>query len=60
LYKSSEEVRTDPIVQRVLNLAETSKIPRIKDIIGVALEKITNYNSLNNKEQVVALIDEVV
>ena len=58
-YKRQPEVKSDLIVQRVLNLAETSRIPRIKDIIGVALDKITNYNSLDNKEQVVALIDEV-
>ena len=63
-YKSAENeeansVETDPFVKRVLNLAETSKIPRIKDIIGIALDKIGTYNDLNNKEQVVALIDEV-
>lgn len=49
----------DPIVKRVLNIAETSKIPKIKEIIGIALDKIGTYNDLNNKEQVVALIDEV-
>ncbi len=59
-YKSSDPQaqQEQDLIQRVLNLAETSKIPKIKDIVGIALDKITNYNSLNNKQQVVALIDE--
>jgi hypothetical protein len=32
---------------------------KVKDLIGRALNKIGAYNNLNNKEQVVALIDEV-
>ena len=62
-YKTADgkniPVQPDPFVLRIKNIAETSKIPRIKDIIGVALDKIGTYNDLNNKEQVVALIDEV-
>lgn len=59
-YKSQETTSsTDPYVERILNIAETSKIPKIKEIIGIALDKIGTYNDLNNKEQVVALIDEV-
>jgi dihydropyrimidine dehydrogenase (NADP+) len=60
-YKSKDNTlrdTTDPYVERILNIAEKSKIPKIKDIIGVALDKIGAYNDLNNKEQVVALIDE--
>jgi len=56
--ESSAPNTTDPYVERILNIAEKSKIPKIKDIIGVALDKIGTYNDLNNKEQVVALIDE--
>lgn len=60
-YKSerNDEPGEDPFVKRVLNIAETSKIPKIKEIVGIALDKIGTYNDLNNKEQVVALIDEV-
>lgn len=56
---SSSSSDEDPFVKRVLNIAETSKIPRIKEIVGLALDKIGTYNDLNNKEHVVALIDEV-
>lgn len=59
-YKSADSSEIDPYVKRVMNIAETSKIPKIKDIIGIALDKIGTYNDLNNKEQVVALIDEVI
>jgi dihydropyrimidine dehydrogenase (NADP+) len=34
-------------------------IPGVKDMIGLAVPRIGTYNDLNNKEQVVALIDEV-
>lgn len=60
VYKSQQnEGGVDPYVQRVLNIAEKSKIPKIKEIVGLALDKIGTYNDLNNKEHVVALIDEV-
>lgn len=36
-----------------------AEIPKIRDVIGKALPKIGAYNNLNNKEQVVALIDDV-
>ncbi|XP_058443481.1 dihydropyrimidine dehydrogenase [NADP(+)] [Malaya genurostris] len=32
--------------------------PKIKDVLGVALDKIGSYKSLDNKKQVVALIDD--
>lgn len=35
-----------------------NSIHNIKDIIGKSLSKIGTYSELNNKEQVVALIDE--
>ncbi|KAH8366976.1 hypothetical protein KR200_012090 [Drosophila serrata] len=33
-------------------------VPRIKDLIGAALERIGPYNKLDNKQQKVALIDD--
>lgn len=38
---------------------EQIAIPKINEIVGKALEKIGAYNSLDNKKQVVALIDDV-
>ena len=40
------------------NVVPPEKVPKIKDIIGRALDKIGTYNDLTHKEQVVALIDE--
>ena len=42
----------------VLKIIESFKVSKVKDLIGSALDKIGNYGDLNNKEQVVALIDE--
>ena len=44
---------------RVLNVVEKERIKQVKDVIGQALDKIGAYANLNNKEQVVAMIDEV-
>ena len=41
-----------------LNYDKNKKYSRIRDVIGSSLSKIGTYNDLNNKEQVVALIDE--
>ena len=41
-----------------LNYDKSKKIPSVKDVIGRALSRIGTYADLNNKEQVVALIDE--
>lgn len=38
--------------------SDSKPVPKIKDQIGRALPRIGNYNSLNNKEQAVALVDE--
>ncbi|WAR22886.1 DPYD-like protein [Mya arenaria] len=35
------------------------QVPSVKDVIGRALDMIGSYGDLNNREQVVALIDEV-
>ncbi len=45
--------------EKLVNKIESDKIHKIKDIIGLALDKIGPYQKLNNKEQVVAIIDEV-
>jgi hypothetical protein len=58
--QSSQLSEQPSIESRLLNLAESSKIPLIKEIIGLAIDKIGAYNDLNNKEHVVALIDEVI
>eukprot|EP00128_Syssomonas_multiformis_P018449 Colp12_sorted_trinity150504_noHs@28936 len=34
------------------------KIPKVGELVGRALPRITTYNELNNRQQVVALIDE--
>jgi len=44
--------------KKIVNYEKTRKIQTVKDVIGVALSKIGTYNDLNNKEQVVAIIDE--
>lgn len=36
-----------------------SELPVSKDLVGKALPRIGAYNRLDNKEQVVAIIDEV-
>lgn len=36
-----------------------AKIPKVNDVIGKALPKIGAYKQLDNKKQVVALIDDV-
>jgi len=38
--------------------APNRKVPSVKDQIGKAVPRIGNYNSLNNKEQVVALVND--
>lgn len=40
-------------------LEPTIDIPTVKDVIGRSLPMIGTYNQLNNRQQVVALIDEV-
>lgn len=40
-------------------LQPTTDIPTVKDVIGRSLPMIGTYNQLNNRQQVVALIDEV-
>lgn len=47
-----------PVVVRPAN-GPTKPIPTVQDMIGKALPLIGAYNDLDNKQQVVALIDEV-
>uniref|UniRef100_A0A1I8BYP7 dihydropyrimidine dehydrogenase (NADP(+)) n=1 Tax=Meloidogyne hapla TaxID=6305 RepID=A0A1I8BYP7_MELHA len=37
---------------------QPKKVPKIKDMIGTALDKVGAYNDLDNSQQVVALIDD--
>lgn len=37
-----------------------NKAPALKDVIGVALKHVGPYKKLDNKKQVVALIDDVI
>ena len=41
------------------NVVPPNKVAKVQQMIGKALDRIGTYNDLNNKEQVVALIDEV-
>lgn len=49
----------DNLVETMRSSPETiTAIPSIKDVIGKALNYIGTYKDLNNKEQVIALIDD--
>ena len=56
--KLNETVKNDTQQYKQLNYDKNKKYQSVKDIIGSSLSKIGTYNDLNNKEQVVALIDE--
>jgi dihydropyrimidine dehydrogenase (NADP+) len=38
----------------------SKEIPSVQDIVGRSISKIGTYNDLNNRQQVVAIIDEVI
>ncbi|XP_031556809.1 dihydropyrimidine dehydrogenase [NADP(+)]-like [Actinia tenebrosa] len=48
---------TPPAKTRTL-VKQSKPTPSVKDIIGLALDKIGNYGDLDNKQQVIAKIDE--
>lgn len=54
--KQSKDISALPAPQRPLS-APVRNIVSVRDVIGQALPMIGTYNDLNNKEQVVALID---
>ena len=56
-YKANNELQAD--LNGTKSVIDPSKVSKISSIIGKALDRIGTYNQLNNKEQVVALIDEV-
>lgn len=56
--KSNETAKNDTEQYKKLNYDKNKKYQSVRDIIGSSLSKIGTYNDLNNKEQVVALIDE--
>jgi len=53
-----EDVEAKMMTGRTVNSPQR-EVPQIKDVIGRSLPHIGTYNQLSNKEQVVALIDEV-
>lgn len=58
-YKNKPTIdESDLEVDKTINYDKNKKLKTVKEVIGAALEKIGTYNDLNNKEQVVALIDE--
>lgn len=58
-YYKSESNGSSPVAKhRKINVAPKEAIPKVKDVIGAAVDRIGAYGQLNNKEQVVALIDE--
>lgn len=62
-YKRQAEVNVEKDEQpkeSKKNVLSAEQVKKVKDFIGAALDKIGNYNDLNNKEHVVALIDEVI
>ena len=59
-YKNSPTIDEKEINNHeAVNYDKNKKFKTVKEVIGSALSKIGTYNDLNNKEQVVALIDEV-
>jgi dihydropyrimidine dehydrogenase (NADP+) len=40
--------------------AKEGKVPAVADLLGRALDRIGNYNDLNSKEQVVALVNDAL
>ena len=58
-YKNADILEQKETTDKNLIVINSDKVMKLKDVIGRALDKIGAYNQLNNKEQVVALIDEV-
>lgn len=40
-----------------LNFVDPIKVPKLCELIGIAKPRVSNYNSLDNSQQVVALVD---
>eukprot|EP00053_Salpingoeca_punica_P017020 m.162712 g.162712 ORF g.162712 m.162712 type:complete len:1037 (-) comp17096_c0_seq1:101-3211(-) len=61
-HKSKEDLLSEEKVKAVQSIrpapAPAAQPPTIKDVLGVALPTIGTYGDLDNKQQVVALIDE--
>ena len=58
VYKRQAELNVEE-KETKKNVLSAEQVKKVKDFIGAALDKIGNYNDLNNQEHVVALIDEV-
>lgn len=46
-------------IRKPVSNGEPNKVIRVNDIIGNSLKRIGTYKNLDNKQQVVALIDDV-
>lgn len=57
VYKQQTELNVQE-EETKKNVLSAEQVKKVKDFIGAALDKIGNYNDLNNTEHVVALIDE--
>lgn len=50
---------TNPLLEELNLLSDNGKgVEKLQDIVAIATNKISTYNSLDNKQQVVALIDQ--
>jgi len=58
--KADDDLLADKYQPKVLRPANVPsvKVPMIKDVVGLALPMIGTYNQLDNKQHVVALIDD--
>ena len=58
-HKISTGPFTDADIGGIRNTRTPDEVPKIDQLVGSALSMIGTYNQLNNREQKVALIDEV-
>lgn len=56
---SSLPVKNGPLEKTRPAPEPVRPVPSVQEVIGKALPHITNYKKLDNKKQVVALIDDV-
>lgn len=59
LNEPTAETKPQTLVDE-LNLIETDTAPKLQDLVGLSNSKIGAYGQLDNKQQVVALIDQDV
>lgn len=60
--KIAELKASNPVVGEVRPVKRTAKVvevPKVQDVVGISLKYIGVYKRLDNKKQVVALINDV-